>query len=258
MTATPMTIDVAAPQIAGVKALVMAGGRAARMRKSSGAAHKALTPVLGISLLERNLRMLLRQGLPAITIAVSAREPALADACREIGGRCAEASGARVDIFIEEQPLGTIGAARAAGTDCAALLVVNVDNLTTLNLRRFIGWHRDQMAAMTIATHWEPFTIPYGEVVVQGDAVTASLEKPARPIRISSGTYVLSPEACGHIAPDRAVNVPDLFDLLTRRGATVSAFVHHAPWIDVNDAFDVSRAERLVREHAAEFGGTGQ
>ncbi len=107
---------------------------------------------------------------------------------------------------------------------------------------------------MTVAAHWEPFTIPYGEVVVQGDNVTAYLEKPARQIRISSGTYVLSAEACQSIAPDRAVDVPELFELLTRGGARVCTFPHRAPWIDVNDAFDVSRAERLVREHQAEFG----
>ena len=92
---------------------------------------------------------------------------------------------------------------------------------------------------MTIAAHWEPFTIPYGEVVVQGDAVTAYLEKPARPVRISSGTYVLSPDACRLITPGRAVDVPELFDLLTRQAGRIKraqqqgAYQHeegHHPW----------------------------
>src|SRR5437879_4424643 len=79
------------------------------------------------------------------------------------------------------------------------------------------------------ARRWRASPHPRGEVGVQRDAVTAYLERPARPVRISSGTYVLSPDACRLITPGRAVDVPELFDLLTRQAGRISAFLHHAP-----------------------------
>jgi len=56
---------------------MMAGGRSERMRASGVPIHKALLPVLGMSLAERNLRTLLAHGFVHIAVSVNARESAL-------------------------------------------------------------------------------------------------------------------------------------------------------------------------------------
>jgi mannose-1-phosphate guanylyltransferase/phosphomannomutase len=234
-------------------ALIMAGGRSERMRASSGPQHKALVRVQGLSLLERNLHKLLSHGFRDIFIAISAHEPELQAYVANCGQRLVVSRGARLECLIEQVPLGTIGIARQLKARAAAILVVNVDNLTALNLRQLVDHHLESSAAFTIATHVEPFQIPFGEVALDDGLVTEYREKPVRQIRVSSGTYVLAARACELIAPVGPTSVPQLFAALRRQGERISAFEHAAPWIDVNDAAAIKQAEQLIADHASDF-----
>lgn len=236
------------------RAVVMAGGRSSRMRASRGdGRHKGLTTVLGVTLLERNVSALLSAGIRDIVLVAAEGEPELLEfgeaQCRPL----VEAWGGRWDVFVERQPLGTIGAAREVAGD-GDLLVVNVDNLTALDLAGFVAHHRATGAAMTVATHWEPFTMPFGEVTITPEGwIDAIAEKPVKRYHTSSGTYVLSAEACAAIPAGQPLGAPSLWELLHAAGRPVAAFEHESAWIDVNDAAALDRAERLVMEHADEF-----
>ncbi len=163
------------------------------------------------------------------------------------------ARGATLRCLKECVPLGTIGIAREMKDYSQAILVVNVDNLTALNLNRLVADHLESAAALTIATHIEPFQIPFGEVRISDGFITDYLEKPVRRISISSGTYVLSPRACEFIYPGISTNVPQLFATLIQQGERVRAFEHTSSWIDVNDAAAAGRAEELIRNRLSEF-----
>jgi NDP-sugar pyrophosphorylase family protein len=234
-------------------AIIMAGGRSSRMRATNGSRHKALVPVLGIPMLERNLCALLGSGFRDITVAFAADEPAIDAFVASRAKALADACGANVMPYREVRPLGTIGAVRAYAGRADAVVVVNVDNMTTLDLRELADAHVTSGAAMTIATHDEPFTIPFGSVTVADGDVVEYREKPAYPVRISSGTYVLGPRAIAAIRPDVPTGVPELVSMLIGSGERVAAFEHNAVWIDVNDAAGVARAETLIRDHAGAF-----
>ncbi|HKP13007.1 MAG TPA: sugar phosphate nucleotidyltransferase [Blastocatellia bacterium] len=233
-------------------ALIMAGGRSERMRASFGPQHKALVRVLGLSLLERNLYKLLSHGFSDIFIATNSHEPELLAHVAECRQRLA-ARGARLECLKEDAPRGTIGIAHELKGRAETILVVNVDNLTALNLRHLVEHHLESGAAFTVATHFEPFQIPFGEVILDDGLITDYREKPVRRICISSGTYVLSARACELIDPAEPTSVPQLFAALRGRGERISAFEHAAAWIDVNDAAAVAGAERLIRDHPADF-----
>src|SRR5438128_1927629 len=143
------------------RALIMAGGRSERMRATAGPLHKALVPVLGVPLLERNIRVLLSEGFQDIVVAISNAEPSIAQYVNGAGRTLAQSCRARLEILWEETPLGTIGAARTAIGNANVLLIVNVDNLTALPLRAFVKFHCDRGAALTIAAHQEPFQLPF-------------------------------------------------------------------------------------------------
>ncbi len=207
------------------------------MRATAGPLHKALVPVAGMSLLERNVRALLDQEFRDIVVAVSTSEP-------EIGR--AAVSYASVEIFWEDVPLGTIGAAREAIGSARTLLVVNVDNLTSLPLKDLVRFHRDQNATLSIAAHQEPFRIPFGELEMDGDRVRRYLEKPVKPIWISSGTYVLDRAACGYIPEGRRTDAPELVGALLEAHERVAAYRHNSSWIDVNHADALVKAESLI------------
>jgi NDP-sugar pyrophosphorylase family protein len=234
-------------------AIIMAGGRSSRMRATNDSRHKALVPVLGVPMLERNMCALLASGFRDITIAFASDETAIDAFVASRAKALADAFGANVAPYREVSPLGTIGAARTYAGRTDAVVVVNVDNLTTLDLRALADAHTASGAAMTVATHDESFAIPFGSVTVKDGNVVEYREKPAYPVRISSGTYVLGPRAIAAIRPDAPTGVPELVSMLIDSGERVAAFDHDAVWIDVNDAAGVTRAETLIREHAAEF-----
>lgn len=234
-------------------AIIMAGGRSSRMRATGDPLHKALVPVLGVPMLERNICALIGRGFRDITVAVAANETAIENFIAGRGLALAHVCGARLKVFREADALGTIGAARIYAGSPDPVLVVNVDNLTALDLRALYEAHVASGAAMTVATHTEPFVIPYGAVTVDAGNIVEYREKPVHPVRVSSGTYVLGPRAFAAIRPDGPTTVPDLVATLIASGERVASFEHNTAWTDVNDAAGVVHAEDLIRKHAADF-----
>jgi NDP-mannose synthase len=233
--------------------LVMAGGRSERMRLTTGRTHKALVRVLGVPMIERNLLALLAQGFRSLVVAVNPQEREIVEYVRERGSNLAKLQGASLRCYEEEVPLGTIGAAGDLECRSEPLLVVNVDNLSTLDLNGFVKHHRQVAAALSIATHFEPFRIPFGEVVVHNGLITEYREKPTFSVHLSSGTYVLSEGARSYIPKKRRTDIPSLFALLRERGERIVSFEHNAPWIDVNDGASLEKAEQLILQNLKEF-----
>lgn len=236
-----------------IGALIMAGGESRRMRATLGNSHKSLIPVLGVTMLERNLCKLLSAGFRNIVVAVSEHEPEIALEVETRGRALADVTGATIECFKERQQLGTIGVAREFKDRFNPLLVVNVDNLTALDLKALVAYHNASGAALTVATHFEPLQVPYGEVIIGEGRLTRYIEKPIRPTCISSGTYVLGPKASDLIKSGQKTDVPELIDTLLEYGESIAAFQHNAAWIDVNDSIAIEKAERLVSDNFRDF-----
>jgi NDP-mannose synthase len=236
-----------------IRALVMAGGRSERMRASLGPRHKGLVPVLGVPLLERNVRALLCAGFQDIVVAVSAEEPELAAFVETRCTALADAVGAKLGCFLESPALGTIGAAQAVLGDMETLLVLNVDNLSALDLRAFVEFHVRSEADMSVAVHRQAFRLPFGEAILHGRRLERISEKPVKRYVVSSGTYVLGRQACGALPPGQPCGAPSLVEILRTRRQRVHAFRHDSPWIDVNERAALQRAEAMVFAHRDSF-----
>ena len=186
------------------------------MRASLGKQHKALVKVLGVSMLERNILTLLSHDVREIFLAVGASERSVLAYARGRGQRVARAGGAELKLYIEKHPRGSIGAARAIRTAFDDLLVVNVDNLTSLDLTALVEHHRATKAVLTIATHIEPFQVPFGQVSIKDGEIVDYWEKPVLPVPLCSGTYVLGKIARLNIPLNRPSGAPELVHILLR------------------------------------------
>lgn len=235
-----------------VGAIVMAGGRSERMRAGGSADHKSLRAVRGAPLIEWNLLSLLHSGFRRLFVALNAREHALAEWLAGRGLTLCRQHSAALQLLVEDEPLGTIGAVRLLPADVRNAVVVNVDNLTTLDLRELLRTHVEKGAAATIATHTQAFRMPFGMLEVQGQLVTAYREKPELPVVISSGTYVLHRRAIVRVPAGRRSDVPALIASLLEDGEVVAAHRHHEPWIDVNDEAALAQAQELFDSWRAE------
>ncbi len=231
-----------------VAGLIVAGGAGERMRRSGGLLPKPLVPIRGVSLLERNLLALRRAGLTDLHVAVSAGADGVGEFARSRGREVARALGASLSVITEPRPLGSIGAAAYLG-DRTEVVVVNADNLTSLDLQAMLAAHRASGAALTLAVHDQPFPIPFGEVVAQGDRVVAYREKPDLMVQVCSAVSVLGAEALAAFDPGETVGLPAFANRLLTRGCDVRMYRHSAPWIDVNDVAAAERASALVGAH---------
>lgn len=224
----------------------MAGGRGERMRASGVDLPKPLVPVRGVPLVAHNLHALLRDGLRDVVVAVPASEPDVGAYARGPLAALARDAGATLEVLVEDVPLGNIGAAGRLHGRAEALLVVYADNLTSLDLGAVLRRHADSGAALTLATHEEPFRLPYGRLEVVDGRVVDYAEKPVLRVPVCSAVSVLGPAATAALPADRPTGLVDLTRALLARGEPVAAHVHDAAWVDVNDAAALARAEALL------------
>ena len=234
-------------------ALVMAGGRGQRMRSSGHPVPKPLVRVAGVPLLERNLYPILRAGLTEIVVSVPTDLPAIGAFVRGRVSALAVAAGARVEVLEEGRPLGNIGCAGLLRDRAPTALVVYADNLTSLDLRAVLDHHLTSDASLTLATHLEPFRLPYGELTSEDGRVVDYREKPEHRMLVCSAVSVLGRAALDAAAREAPLGLVDLFHVLRRSGEEVAEFRHDAPWVDVNDASALPRADALVAGHRSGF-----
>jgi len=238
-----------------VAALIMAGGRSERMRAGGSGQHKGLRTVFGKPLIECNLRALIWFGFKRLFVAINGQEDALATWIDEHGRTLAESQSATLDVLVETQSLGTIGAVASLPGEIDDAVIVNVDNLTSLDLKQLARYHRERAGAATIATHHQPFPIPFGMLELAGQRVVAYREKPQLSVPVSSGTYVLNRRAIDRVHAGRRLDVPALIDALLQADETVWAYPHSEPWIDVNDEAALAHAERLFSSNGSRLPG---
>jgi NDP-sugar pyrophosphorylase family protein len=233
-------------------AIIMAGGASERMRAGGSADHKSLRTLRGAPLIEWNLRALHHFGFRRLFVSFNAREHALAAWLGGPGRALCGRHSSRLELLVEHEPLGTIGAVRLLPAEVRNVVVVNVDNLTTLDLRDLLRTHIGSEAAATIATHTQAFRMPFGMLELQGNRVAAYREKPELPVVISSGTYVLHRRAIERVPAAERTDVPALISSLLRGGEVVAAHPHREPWIDINDEAALAQADELFETYAEE------
>lgn len=234
-----------------IAGLIVAGGAGDRMVKSGETRPKPLVSIHGATLLERNVCALLRARLLDIYVAVSAKSESVVGFAQ---GRCrkiAEILGASLSVIVEETPLGSIGAA-AFIRNRDAVIVVNADNLTNLDLRAMLGAH-EVGDALTLAIHEHSVAIPFGVVTTEEDRVVAYHEKPNLTTQICSAVSVLGEDALASLVPGETIGLPALTSRLLARGTRVRAYLHDALWVDVNDKAAIEQAETMVAAYPEEF-----
>lgn len=124
------------------------------------------------------------------------------------------------------------------------MLVVSGDNVIDINLRKFLDFHRDKGAVLTVALKELPAgeeVSQYGVADIDGDLrVEGFVEKPApgrEPSRmINTAFYLFSPEVRDVLAEmgDSARDIGgDLIPYLTERGYPVFGYPVKGYWIDI-------------------------
>ncbi len=221
------------------------------MAKAHPSTPKPLVPVCGIPLLVIHLRRLLAAGYGEIHLALRHQARAIIAFLRERSGLPRE----KLFFHVEEEPLGTAGALAGFRSSPGPILALNGDLLSAIDYGALEARHGEKGADLTIAHHAERRRLKLGEVVLDPeDRVLEYREKPLKEYRISSGTYLVGRRVLELLEREEWTPFPEVVNRSIRAGLKVLGFAHSSPWIDVNDARDLARAEEMLREDPTAFG----
>jgi mannose-1-phosphate guanylyltransferase len=217
-------------------AVVLVGGSGTRLRPLTLRTPKPMLPLIDRPLLAYLFDQLAAAGVTRAILACGYLPDALV-AHFAAGGETA--SGLALEYVVEEEPLGTAGAARlaAAGRVNDTFLLLNGDILSEHDLSALVALHRARAATATLALVEVADPSRYGVVEREADGtVLRFVEKPApgesTSNLVNAGAYVLEPSVLDSIPAGRAVSIErEIFPALVGNG--LAALPLDGYWSDV-------------------------
>jgi NDP-sugar pyrophosphorylase family protein len=237
--------------LAGIRAVVLAGGRGTRLAPFTAVLPKPLVPLGDMPVLEVLLRRLAQAGVARATLAVN-HLASLIEAYFGDGSKL----GIAIDYVTEDQPLGTAGPLAGIDGLDRSFLVVNGDLLTDLDFAALAAAHRQSGAVATIGLSRREIKLDFGIVEIdERGMVVDYLEKPTHDHLISMGAYVMEPAVLEHVERGRRLDLPDLVRALVGAKRRVASYVHQGYWLDIGRPEDYSRAQDDFPKLRARFFG---
>jgi D,D-heptose 1,7-bisphosphate phosphatase len=200
----------------GVRALLLAGGLGTRLRPLTDRIPKCLVPIGGRSLLDSWIECLAEAGIAEARINTHAHAEQVRKSIGSVN------AGGRVRLTESHEPellgsAGTIAANADLADDVEDVVIIYADNLSDVDLRPLLAFHRRHGDPMTMMLFRAPNPRACGiaELDAQG-RVVSFVEKPERPASdlANAGLYVVNAAAYREIAAMKAFDVG--FDVLPR------------------------------------------
>ncbi len=171
-----------------MEAMVLAGGLGTRLAGRLNGVPKPMAPIAERPFLEILLQQLRDAGCARVVLSVGHLHGVIQS---HFG---AAFHGMRVEYSIEDAPLGTGGAIRAALGHAMekAVLVLNGDTFLDADYAAMLRFHAAQAAGMTMAVTRREDIARYGGVIVTYGRITGFQEKGrSGPGWINAGAYVI-------------------------------------------------------------------
>jgi NDP-mannose synthase len=212
-----------------MKAVVLAGGKGARLAPFTTVLPKPLMPIGEMPILEVILRQLKCAGITDVVLTVGHLSELLKTFFQD-GSRF----GIQVSYSFEDKPLGTAGPLSLVCGLNETFFVTNGDVLTSLRFQDLIAFHKKEQAVATIAVHQRKVKIDLG--VIQwdgGPCIKDYIEKPTYDYCVSMGMYVFEPKVLSYIPHNQYLDFPDLVLKLLAAGEKVVGYKFDGYWQDL-------------------------
>ena len=218
-----------------IKALILAGGKGARLRPLALHIPKPIVPLANIPFLFFQIDRIKRANITEIILGLSYQPRKITDIFGD--GR---QYGVTMRYIYEELPLGTAGAFKAAENLIDdTTIVLNGDILTDVDLLDVLRFHREKRAEATIVTVRVMNPSGYGLIeTMPGGRIMRFTEKPSEDEvigdTINAGIYILERRALDRIPAGGAQNFErELFPAMAQEDAQIYAYPMHGFWQDI-------------------------
>ena len=221
-----------------VTAVILAGGRGQRLRPLTDKVPKPLLMVGRTTILERLLEGLWAAGVTDVHLAVNYKAEAFEERLGD-----GEGYGIRLHYLREHKELHTAGPLtlleeRPPGP----IVVMNADQVTSLNFARLVDFHRQEDAAVTVGTFQHAVQIPYGVLRLEGARLVGIDEKPTLRWPCNAGIYVVEPDVVDLVPPDTFFGMPALVEAVLAEGRPVASFPILEKFIDIGTLEELEAA----------------
>ena len=196
-----------------MKVVIMAGGRGTRITSVASDIPKPMIKIGDKPVLENELECLRSQGFTDIIITVSHLGQIIMDYFGD-GSKVSPATGkpfgVHIEYYFEKEPLGNAGALFKIKEKLTEdFLLLNADALFDVDFNRFVDYHRQHGALVTLFAHANDHPYDSGLLVVDKDNYVQQwlTKEDARPQYyrniVNGGLHVISPKVL-----DVEINTP--------------------------------------------------
>lgn len=230
-----------------MKAVILAGGFATRLRPLTLTRPKPLLPILNRPLLDWIINDVIKCGLRSVIISVKY----LADSIKRF---CTSSSyEARIDFAEEVRPLGDGGPLKIIneiyGLD-STFLVIYGDIFSNVDLNAVLSFHRKKGGVATMVVTEVDDPSKYGVAVIDDEGkVLDFVEKPpkerARSNLVNAGIYVFEPEVLKYVPNRPSKLAKDVLPKLAGDGV-LYAYRHSGLWFDIGMPLDYLKANFMA------------
>lgn len=226
-----------------MQAIILAGGYGTRLTPLTYTRPKSLLPILNKPMIHHLIDSLPKGA--EVIIATNYRKNQIEEYFQKKGR----------DIIINEEPypLGTGGATKFAEKYIDdAFLVLNSDIISSLNMRKFIQFHKKKRATTTISLWPVENVWEFGVVAMQADGrILQFVEKPRKEEApsnlINAGAYFLEKEVLDYIDTGRLVSMEkEIFPKIIEDGKRFYGYTFNGFWIDVGRPRSYIEANKIL------------
>jgi NDP-sugar pyrophosphorylase family protein len=231
------------------RAVILAGGKGARLRPYTVVLPKPLMPIGEFPILEVIVKQLALHGFDHITMAVN-HQAEIIKAFFQDGRKW----GIRIDYSLEDAPLGTMGPLRLIPELPDNFLVMNGDVLTDLDYAGFFELHSGSGSIFSISSSVRNHVVDYGVLETnEMGSLSGFREKPSLQYQVSMGVYMVSRRALAYIPQEGPYGFDRLMLDLLAAGERVDVRPYRGYWLDIGRPDDYAQAIDVFEDMRASF-----
>ncbi|MEM3506928.1 MAG: NDP-sugar synthase [Candidatus Bathyarchaeia archaeon] len=230
-----------------MKALLLAGGYATRLRPLSCTMPKLLFPIAGKPIIEWNIDNLLKHNVNEIILAVNY----MADKIEDYFNKAL--LGLSIKFSFESMPLGTGGAIKNAKDLIGknTFIAMNGDIISQIDITSMMNFHKEKNASVTIAIYEVKDPSRFGLVKLNEKMkIESFIEKPKikdlNVGTINAGIYIMEPEIFEYIPSGKKVSIEkEVFPRLVKEGK-IYGYLYKGLWFDIGKIEDFIEANKIL------------
>ncbi len=219
------------------KALILAGGKGERLRPLTLTTPKPLLDVGGKPILQWNIELARKFGVTEVVLGIGGMTDPLVDFFGN-----GKKFGIKISYSIEKEFLGTAGALKLAEEHFQReekFIMMNGDEVKDVQFEKLNGVFEKHRAMGVIGLTPVSDVSQFGSVKLEGDAITAFLEKSQSPANekglVNCGAYILSSKVLDGIPTQANVSIEKQVFPMLAQNKTLFGVEATRQWFPTDD-----------------------